>query len=612
MNFELSAEQLRAINAHGTPLVIIAPAGSGKTAVLAHRIAARIADGQTRATQCVAVSFTQAAAWELSTRVAALTESRDVRCGTFHSHALSLLKLREEMMPSQRVPRVLPDPAHLLAELAPRVSQALRDRVVREYGWLQAVGGTPKNYLSLCNSYERTPITSLELFVDLITRYEAHKWRNNIADFGDLLVRATEALAQDGAFAKRASLEAAHFYVDEFQDINPAQLRLLSTWGGTVHPDLTVVGDPRQAIYTWNGSDPRILENLAAIYPEVNVVELTTNFRSTSHIVALGDEILGGSSSTKSVRTSSHIPVITGYESGEGEVKGVIRSIRELHYKGVPYANMAVLARAVAALKPFSEALTRAEIPHSLPGRSSLGSHALTRALMAKLAAERASISGACDLLESRLSVTDPADPQSNILSHLLALASEVRRQDPTADLDLLNELITTGRSHQLDMVTLTTFHRAKGLQWYAVYATGLAAKSFPHPRTTSAAQIEEERRLLYVAATRATDMLSLTWGGEEPTRFLATVKWSAPQAARHGTDDPLHAHLKGRLTRRRQLIQWRELEARRRHIPPNVILGEKDIDMLVDAQDLDLAKVIALNDEGLRSSFLELLGTLA
>ncbi len=611
MKFELSENQVNAVHAHGTPLVIIAPAGSGKTAVLSQRIATRIANRETRATQCVAVSFTQAAAWELNTRVSRLTETRDVRCGTFHSHALSLLRLREEISPSQRVPRLLPDAAPVLAELAPRVSPLVRDRVAREYGWLQAVGGTTRNYLSLCHSYDRPPFSSLDLFVDLVTQFEAHKWRHNIADFGDLLLRATSALAEDPNFARRASLESAHFYVDEFQDINPSQLRLLSTWVGSDHPDLTVVGDPRQAIYTWNGSDPRILESLDAIYPEVQVVELTTNFRSSPDIVLLSDQILGGSSPTLSARVSTQPPVLQGYDSVTQEIDGVVRSVRELHYKGVPYTNIAVLARTLAALKPFSEALTKAEIPHSLPGRSSLGSHALTRSLMAKLGAEHGSISGACDLFESMLATTDPNDSASNILSHLLALASEIRRTNPAADLGLLNELITTGRSHQLDMVTVTTFHRSKGLQWYAVHATGLTAKSIT--KAVSPAQLEEERRLLYVAATRATDMLSLTWSGERPTPFLANVNLAraTPRVRPQGATDPLHAQMRARLTRRRALVEWTEHEAKRRQIRPEFILGTREIDALVNGESPDTITALTLRDPSLRSSLEARLATL-
>src|SRR5436853_7492716 len=126
---------------------------------------------------------------------------------------------------------------------------------------------------------------------DIYESYEAEKRRRGLVDFDDLLLACAAALEEDPEFAAGVRWRYRHLFVDEFQDVNPAQFRLLQAWLGD-RLDLCVVGDPNQAIYSWNGADPTLLTGFTERFPSAEVVQLADNFRSTPQILAVAHAVL--------------------------------------------------------------------------------------------------------------------------------------------------------------------------------------------------------------------------------------------------------------------------------------------------------------------------------
>jgi DNA helicase-2/ATP-dependent DNA helicase PcrA len=327
--------------------------------------------------------------------------------------------------------------------------------------------------------------------------YQAALQRRRGLDLDDLLVRAAELLRTDDGFAERMRWRYRHLSVDEFQDVNPAQFRLVRTLlGGS--PDLCVVGDPNQAIYGWNGADPTLLGRLPELLGSLVVLELVDNHRSTPQIVAMADGALGHERAyqSRSVLADGPVPTVTAYEDETAEAQGVAAFLADRHDDGVPWSEQAVLARTHDQLSVMARVLARAAIPH-------------------------------------RRRPAPEAAPEAGGTYGDLEAATAVRRRGVDADGDDLEEVT-------VDAVELATFHRAKGAEWTSVCVTGLEEGFVPIVYAVDEDTRAEERRLLYVALTRPARHLACSWarrrtmgGGRvverQPTAWLTTTDVGTP-----------------------------------------------------------------------------------
>jgi DNA helicase-2/ATP-dependent DNA helicase PcrA len=217
--------------------------------------------------------------------------------------------------------------------------------------------------------------------------------------------------------------------------------------------DLFVVGDPNQAIYGWNGADPGFLADFPQRWPRAEVVRLDDNHRSSPQVVAAATAVLGrqaGAITLRSSRPDGPLPNLRSYPSEDAEAAGIASELRQARSQGLAWETMAVLARTNSQLSVVSGALSRAGVPF--------------RAM--------------APLEEDELRTDDgprPAPPAT-------------------------------------DAVTISSFHRAKGLQWAAVWVCGLEAGLVPIAYATTPAALAEERRLIYVALTRAERELHCSW----------------------------------------------------------------------------------------------------
>ncbi len=288
----LTAAQRTAVTSDAGVLGIVAGAGSGKTTVLTRRIAWRVAAGTATSRHVLVVTFTRKAAGELRDRLARL-DAGEVWAGTFHAAAFSQLR-RHWADTGRPPPTIVSDSRGIVRDLLTEET-GLDERVVRivtgELAWSHARMLGPGDYPAAAGAEGRHPGLALEQVASLLERYEVEARRRGVIDLDQLPVACARLLEDGGAAADALRWRFRHLFVDEFQDVNPAQWRLLSAWHHDLD-DLCVVGDPRQAVYAWNGSDPSLLGRLPALLPGAVVVRLDENHRSSPQIVAAAAAVL--------------------------------------------------------------------------------------------------------------------------------------------------------------------------------------------------------------------------------------------------------------------------------------------------------------------------------
>lgn len=567
----LTGSQRHAVCVDAAPLCILAGPGSGKTRVLTRRIAWRVAHRSADASHVLALTFTRKAAGELRRRLGELGVRDQVAAGTFHSVAYA--QLRQRWADRGEVPPTLLErKAALLARLGgaggPTGARLLGD-VAGEIEWAKARLLSPADYPAAAADAGRRPALPTPEVARLFAAYEAEKSARRLVDFDDLLSHCATAIESDAAFAAAQRWRFRHIFVDEYQDVNPSQQRLLAAWlGGRC--DLCVVGDPSQAIYGWNGADPGALLHMTRSYAAASVVRLDDNWRSSPQVLAVASAVLtfgrtstgqggagqggagqgglgsrgrGGPTGMRANRPDGPVPTVTAYESDRAEALGIARGLRTAHRPRSPWCHMAVLVRTNTQLALVEEALQAAGIPHRVRGGQAFLSHPVVKDVLQALAGSpnRAFSAVAADLAAAARragapslspasgnggirpgdlpasSAEEEAGDTSAVLDTVVRLAAEYASLDPGASVEGFQAwlAVTVGSERgegERDAVELATFHRAKGLEWPVVFVAGLEQGLVPIGQATTPASQAEEQRLLYVALTRAEVELHCSW----------------------------------------------------------------------------------------------------
>ena len=573
----LDPEQRSAAEAVRGPVCILAGAGTGKTRAITHRIAFAVRTGTVLPAHVLAVTFTARAAGELRGRLRGLGAGA-VQARTFHSAALRQLQYFWPRTIGGELPGILKSKVPLLAEVAGRLrlglsSSDLRD-VASEIEWMKALQRPPDDYASsvlLAHRIAPRPVTEITA---LYAGYEDLKVGKNQFDFEDLLLHATALLETEPSVALQVRDQYRYFVVDEYQDVNPAQQRLLDAWLGD-RDDLCVVGDPEQTIYSFAGASPEYLTGFGARYPKATVVRLVRDYRSTPQVVALANRLSGGALVAQ--LPAGPVPVIDSYPDEVAEAAAVATKISRLIADGTPASEIAVLFRINAQSETFEQALAEAAVPYVLRGGERFFERPEVREavflLRGAARGEQPDEGTLPDVVRSVLAAVGfgPVPPSGSgaardrweSLAALVRLAEERVGAEPgestvadfVADLE---ERASLQHAPVVDGVTLASLHAAKGLEWDAVFLIGLVDGTLPIVYAETTAQVDEERRLLYVGITRARRYLALSWaaarspGGRasrRPSRFLddlrsATAGGSAqpsagrsPLAAKSGRD---------------------------------------------------------------------------
>lgn len=571
----LNEHQRHAVVSPASPLRILAGAGSGKTRVLTHRIAHRAALGTLDPNRVLAVTFTRKAAGELRERLGRLGLRGGIHAGTFHSIAYAQLRQRWEER-GIRPPELLERKVGFVSRLmgAGRNSTAPLD-VVAEIEWAAARRVTPETYVQMATAARRRPPMELARVADIYDRFMTEKRKRRLVDFDDLLRLAARDLAADPVYASARHWRFRHLFVDEFQDVNPLQYALLTAWLGP-ESDLCVVGDPNQAIYAWNGADAQYLVDFDRWFPGGETVTLEDNYRSTPQVLTVANAVLSAGHNVP-IRLRPHrpdgpMPTVVEHADERTEAQAIARKVRDRHAPGTPWSAQAVLVRTNAQAAVIAEGFTSARIPHRVRGGGDLMEQPEVRQALAGLR-RATSLQMALGDLEAEVLRLAPAGSLEGDGDGSGAAAADgtgampERMPSGTAQLTEeraanLNELVRLGREY-LDLdphggvpgflgwltsalrgedrsggdaVEIVTFHAAKGLEWSIVHLAGLEEGFVPiHHAKDSDDDLEEERRLLYVALTRARDELHCTWASSRtfgsrtakrsPSPWLPTIQ---------------------------------------------------------------------------------------
>ncbi len=549
----LNDAQFAAVTSPADPLVILAGAGSGKTRVLTHRIARRVLDGEADPRRVLALTFTRKAAAELRSRLGRLGLDHPVHAGTFHSVAYAQLRQRwqeRNITPPELLDRKVGFIGRLLGRTGARGSTVALD-VTAEIEWAKARRIAAVDYPVAAAAAGRHAPIDAERLAHIFVAYEKTKTDRRLVDFDDLLRLATRDLVADPAYAAARRWTFRHLFVDEFQDVNPLQFELLRAWrGDDGSTDLCVVGDPNQAIYSWNGADAGYLLDTPKWFPGAEIVELTDNYRSSPQILGVANTVLAsnigpGRPGPRSLqlrpnRGDGPLPTLTSFSDETAEARAIARRARDRHAPGERWGAQAVLVRTNAQLALLSEAFRTAGIPIRMRGGARLLDQPEITDALSDLARDHGTLRERLDALEASLESRNLSEERSANVAELIRLGGEYLGFDPNGGVpDFRSWLLSTLRADDGtgggDAVDLITFHAAKGLEWDTVHLAGLEEGLVPiHHAQTPDAQ-DEERRLLYVAMTRAEHELHCTWAERRafgsrslrrrPSPFVETIE---------------------------------------------------------------------------------------
>lgn len=562
----LDPEQRVAAESLIGPVCLLAGAGTGKTRAITHRIAYGVATGVYNESKVMALTFTTRAAAELRGRLRRLGAG-GVAARTFHAAALSQLAFFWPQVVGGTMPRLLEGKARLLGQAAESLrikvdTAALRD-LAAEVEWRKVSGLSIDGYAA---SGRPAPGTlALDRVVALQRAYEDLKDARRQIDFEDVLLAAAGMIESEPRVAQQVREQYRFFVVDEYQDVSPLQERLLRLWLGD-REDVCVVGDASQTIYSFAGASPEFLLGFPRRFPDATVVRLERNYRSTPAIVATANRLMrdrpgaltltaaagatGAGAPAEAAPTggvpAGAIPTIDAFRSDAAEAREVASRIAGLIAKGARPQDIAVLYRINVQSVALAAALDDAGVAHQLRGGTRFFDlPEIKQAIMMLKGAAIAKtqeqlFKTVSDVLRS-LGWTQAA-PESGgairsrweSLNTLMLLAED--QPAGTGLGDFVDELLERSAGQHdptRAAVTLSTLHSAKGLEWDTVFLVGLQEGLVPIGYATSAAAIDEERRLLYVGLTRARKGLHLSWsasGGQRSgenarSRFLAELE---------------------------------------------------------------------------------------
>lgn len=622
----LEGNALRAVTARGSDLRIVACAGSGKTEVLAQRVAALISEGVSPES-VVAFTFTEKAALELMERIGRRLEDianpvyqipNGLFVGTIHSFCLDLVKTRSSMYEAYDVLSELQ-----LSTFVDRIARQIdletatpgrSSRSARVTEFLRTIDVLENELIDLC--LVREPLRTV------ISAYYDQLRLHNYLTFGLLIRKAIEILEEHG-IAKETALPIQYLLVDEYQDVNPAQERLISLLSQqTDSTTVTIVGDDDQSIFQWRGADSSNLLDFPEHFPQTETIEITANRRSGPQIVELASRFVASIDERYPKELTCADPDSPSFVLGNhkfadarDEADWIAKQIARLVQDGASPNAIAVLCRSARVMKPITEALNSHGIPINTKGRGTLllqpDCEFLVR-LIAHLAEvpwrvelgapkqdppslddiialaqiryhansdslehlklilsgfvsrmnEDSRTVSIVDLLYSVLATLDVKVHSTNVaathkwryLASLLKVVADYeavmrRSRRSTAgatqigSANLRSRLIAglawhlfnqVGSLDVIDLdqpeectVTVTTIHSAKGLEWPLVFIPSLTESAFPSPlvgrkepwlldrelfaSSRYEGSLVDERRLMYVAATRAKRVLVLT-----------------------------------------------------------------------------------------------------
>jgi DNA helicase II / ATP-dependent DNA helicase PcrA len=624
----LDEAQYRAVTIDTHPLVIQAAAGSGKTRVLTRRIAHRIATGTADADHVLALTFTRRAARELEERIYELGVRGRITTGTFHSVAWAQLQQRWADT-GQRPWTLLDRPFGLLAELmeggtAKRKSAAdphAVSEVLTAIDWAAARRITPERYEAEATAARKRTNLPAARIASIYEAFRADKRKRRLLDFTDMLEALIGLMMRDPEAAAVQRWKFRHFFVDEFQDTNPVQFALLESWRDD-RSDLCIVGDVNQSVYGWNGADHRLLRDVEQHIANCTVVHLGTNYRSSPAIVRTASIALPSSAQSHDLiapptdfdEVTGPLPAVHRYDDEQHEIDSVVSMVRHETRGNRRGDQVAVLARTNAQLEPMERALTAARIPVRRRDRAALHDIAVVKHWLYEATRSPNPLSSQLADLAAIINDADlVSDADARSLSRLMELGARFTADHPLGTPSGFAGWVAAQKDDGFTEpgVDLATFHAAKGLEWESVFIIGAEDGWFPMRASTAAAR-DEEARLAYVAMTRPSRRLVLTWAATRdgmirvPSPYLAAIEELgvqlaaeqapiAPPAMRPPPNEDRHHNAPRASTAAVMavLVDWRRHQARAGAVDEHAVLADEALRQLAANPSLNPVDVI-------------------
>jgi len=505
--------QWQAVISPSAYLLISAGPGTGKTHTLAYRICHILSKCQ-KGERVLAITFTNKASQEMQKRLENFSAGnpRLVDVSTFHAFCLSCLR---EFVLLTKLPQGF------------EVASVSDTQDLAKEIWSDIPSKEYKERLEAIARYKNLLDQDPPFYFD---HYQQALRKKGLLDFDDILWGALYLFRHEKSVLKTLQARYRAVCVDEYQDINRVQHEILKVLvQGRV--ELTAIGDPRQAIYGFRGSDVRFFHDFQKDFPSGQHLSLSENYRSSGNLLEAAHQVIvkGPSLAMPSLIAHMHAQgrlVIYKAASERAEAEFVVHTIEKLlggtsmfskdskrvsaDGEGqVSFGDIAVLYRVNAQRKAIEEALERSGIPYHVSGAVPLCEEEDVAALLPKLRLMRLEpISTTIDHL------TGLQGKKSNSLERLLDLAGQCKSTE-----DLLDHLFLARENetfaHRVEKVSLLTLHAAKGLEFPVVFMAGCEEGLLPLIRRGEETDVEEERRLFYVGMTRAKNVLYMSWAAK-------------------------------------------------------------------------------------------------
>lgn len=602
LGIPLDVEQKEAVTTTEGPLLILAGAGSGKTRVLTTRALYMIEEKKISPTSMMLVTFTAKAAKEMQQRLIAnssvqATKLNQLVIGTFHSIFYKILihHDREKWNSRHLLKWDWQKESYLKAscrELGMDEKDFPFDQAIQQIGYWKNTMHMPHD-IKPTDDWEQTALT-------LYREYEDQKQQRGQFDFDDMLVKCYELLNENPDLLSSYQHRFQYFLIDEFQDINPVQYKLIKLLSSHTN-NLCGVGDDDQTIYSFRGSQPSFILNFKQEYPSAKVITLSANYRSDHQIVSTANDVISKNKQRLSKHMiaqyeTPHSPVAFFPYDEEEEATMILQDMKEKIEAGAKPEEFAVLYRTHTGGRAVFERFVQSSIPFTIEkGQSSFYERKMVRGILSYLRlsinsddssaiteliralflkqsvlndVKALSILRDCSLVEALLHVNGLPTFQKAKLKKIIPRINSLQYEKPAVALtiiekdlgfvdylkkqgnegnamekgsDDLNDLKVVAKkfltvteflqhvdhmivtqqslrtSTQESGVQLMTIHRSKGLEFKYVYVLGVVDGSLPHDFALESARkekfehLEEERRLLYVAMTRAKEHLYLS-----------------------------------------------------------------------------------------------------
>jgi DNA helicase-2/ATP-dependent DNA helicase PcrA len=603
----LNQAQLAAVTHRDGPLLVVAGAGSGKTRTLIYRVARLIESGVPPGA-ILLLTFTRRAAEEMLRRVERLVgaASRAVAGGTFHSFANTVLRQYGSSIDLRPNFTILDrsDMEDVINLIRTRMGLQSKERRFPKKGTLSELISMARNKARALEQEIEIDFPHLlehrEEILRLAMNYETYKRERGLIDYDDLLYRLEELLREHEGIRRRLSNTYRYIMVDEYQDTNLIQARLVQLLAAT-HQNVMAVGDDAQSIYSFRGANFRNIMDFPNLFPGAKIIKLEENYRSLQGILDVANHVISAAEEkyTKILftrREGKFNPILVRAPDEHTQSRFVAQRILELREDGLALDDIAVMFRASFHSFDLELELQRRDIPFVKRGGFKFIETAHVKDVLAHLrvianpsdavswlrillllkgvghrraeqlidaivraadpvkamaeyaAAAAARAKGEAPAGAARLSAllaelagnpARPAEQVASVLEYYLPLMREAYPDDyPKRERDLEHFQSITERYRSLERmladmaleppsdsigdilaadaeegyVTLSTIHSAKGLEWKVVFIIWAAEGRFPGPLNADAEGLEEERRLMYVAGTRACDELYISY----------------------------------------------------------------------------------------------------